>query len=191
MDLNENIRIAAEVIANKNGNQSCKGLVQTQFDNGLYEGFIQGAKSQQAKEYWFAEFKREEVSELTPQEKIGFTCHDSRIGIVGYGRSLGCALQVDRYRKTELLRETIQSAKEQGVQVVVIGGFNTRSIQDIPQEIEAIRTQFDREPEVFKIYNYKMIDREIPLSIQEPKAWDRKTLPNKMNNYKSKKRNKR
>ena len=92
MDLEENIKIAAEVYAKEK--HPPLGFNEDWKDDGFDEGynaaahhkvntaFIDGAKSQAAKEYWYNEFKRERTPiKLTDQEKL-----DIEYGITPLGR---------------------------------------------------------------------------------------------------------
>jgi hypothetical protein len=62
MDLEENIRIAAEVYILR----ECEGVVPTSFDE-VKDIYSAGAKSQAAKDYWYNEFKREQ---MTMRDKV-------------------------------------------------------------------------------------------------------------------------
>lgn len=192
MDLNENIRIASEQVFKET----------TTYHEA--QAFREGALSQQAKEYWFEEFKRECV--VTDEQASDFIeSHRRRIGIIGHDPMIfGCDTR--RSGKTQSLREIIQGIEEEGVKVVVCGGGESIeelvreagvNLPEIFKEVSEIR-EFVRRPEIIMpIRNLQDEDftltsctsRYIPP--KEVKPYDRKAFPNKMNNYKSKKRNKR
>ena len=74
MDLEENIRIAAEVYQH----QKCyvdKGIAEECIDC-----FITGAKSQSAKDYWYNEFTKDLIPELSDEQKLDIEYGTTELG---------------------------------------------------------------------------------------------------------------
>lgn len=199
IDLNENIRIAAEAYW-------INEKIEENID-GVKSGFIDGALSQQAKEYWFAEFQSESRI-MQPFEREDEVIRQSlrRIGVVGHGAMVfGC--DTHRSGKTQSLRGVIQGIEEEGVKVVVVGfGESTgelvrKSGIDLPTSLKGSSEihEFIRRPEIVMRAPDVFKDEEIILTSntsqyfppKEVKSWDRKHFPQRMNNPKAKKRNKR
>jgi len=203
MDLNENIKIAAEMYE---GSTNVSSKI----------AFIDGAKSQQAKEYWFAEFKREEASRSvgafvehfgpSPIESVhcqGFFDgihkdlekefgEQAGVGIVGHGpRVVFCGS--GRINGEFHLQEMMLKAKERGISIVGVGDGLPEALKGLSEVYE-----FTRRPEIvmpapnFKDEDFKLTSYASEyFPPKEVKPYDRKHFPQRMNNPKVKKRNKR
>jgi len=180
-DLNENIKIGAKLFY--------RDMTFAGIEDSIIVSFETGAKSQQAKEYWYNRFKQDyfasdqNANDLIDNHRaIGIIGHNPKVILCSSGRIDG---------KSQLF-EAIGKAHKEGIEVVVINSPNYRPPLEVPDfnnEIKEMEIQSNRRPEIFELHNYDMVG-ECRI-VEEPKSYDRKSMPGKMNTYKSKRRNKR
>lgn len=155
MNLETNIEIAAEVYFKENGYNE---------NSGEELAFIAGAKSDEAKEYWYKQFQRERVV-----SELGLAGHKDNPRMILIGGGMIGSTEVSR---------AIEILEEKGMrgQMVCWGNEDVPALQALIDR-EPIRLREQMEFKITRMPEIEPLRSCIP--DRQPKPYDRKNMPNR------------